>query len=346
MNESENAKEPAGTAPSGATIYDIANLAGVNPSTVSRALSTPGRISAKTEAKIRAAAEQLNYRVNPFARALPTGRTKLLALTITDITNPVFFDVVRGAEHVAAENGYTLLLAESAESTSVESSTLQRILPMVDGLIMATTRLADEEIQGINKSKPIILVNRHIDGVVDVVPEIDLGIAAAVKHLKELGHKHIAFLAGPLNSWINTARWSIIMREAIASGMTAVEIGPNAPTLATGRESLDRIRAAGVTAVITYNDLMAIGLLRQATEAGISVPDELSIIGFDNSFGSDFTTPPLTTIAQPLRETGEQATNTLLAILDGDAEASIAAIEAPRLKTSLIVRGSTAAPRK
>jgi LacI family transcriptional regulator len=345
MTENENSKKNAGPAPSGATIYDIANLAGVNPSTVSRALSTPGRISAKTEAKIRAAAEQLNYRVNPFARALPTGRTKLLALTITDITNPVFFDVVRGAEQVAAESGYTLLLAESAESTATESKTLQRILPMVDGLIMATTRISDDEIKSINSSKPIILVNRHIDDVVDVVPDIEPGIIDAVQHLKELGHKHIAFLAGPLNSWMNTARWNVIMREAISAGMTAVEIGPNAPTLATGRESLDRIRAAGVTAVITYNDLMAIGLLRQAAEAGISVPNDLSIIGFDNSFGSDFTSPPLTTIGQPLLETGQRATRTLLAILDGDADESIATMEAPSLKTSLITRGSTAKPR-
>ena len=345
MTDNENSKKNSGAAPSGATIYDIANLAGVNPSTVSRALSTPGRISAKTEAKIRAAAEQLNYRVNPFARALPTGRTKLLALTITDITNPVFFDVVRGAEQVAAESGYTLLLAESAESTATESNTLQRILPMVDGLIMATTRIGDDEIKSINSSKPIILVNRHVDDVVDVVPDIEPGIVDAVQHLKQLGHKHIAFLAGPLNSWMNTARWNVIMREAISAGMTAVEIGPNAPTLATGRESLDRIRAAGVTAVITYNDLMAIGLLRQAAEAGISVPNDLSIIGFDNSFGSDFTSPPLTTIGQPLLETGQRATRTLLAILDGDADESIATMEAPRLKTSLITRGSTAKPR-
>jgi len=106
-----------------------------------------------------------------------------------------------------------------------------------------------------------------------------------------------------------------------------------------------QIRAAGVTAVITYNDLMAIGLLRQATEAGISVPNDLSIIGFDNSFGSDFTSPPLTTIGQPLLETGERATRTLLAILDGDADESIATLEAPRLRTSLIIRGSTAKPR-
>jgi len=335
----------------GATIYDIAKLAGVNPSTVSRALTTPGRISARTEAKIKAAAAELNYRVNPFARALPTGRTKLIAVTIADITNPVFFDVVRGAEQVAGANGYTLVLAESQESSARESATLERILPMVDGVVMITTRISDEEIQAINDSKPVVLVNRHVQDVVDVVPDIDPGIRQAVEHLAALGHKHIAFLSGPTTSWMSEARWKSLMAAALAAGLTVVEIGPNAPTLLTGRESLDRIRAAGVTAVVTYNDLMAIGLLRQAQEAGISVPAQLSIIGFDNSFGSDFTTPPLTTIGQPLTELGALALSQLISILDEVAVTGEVGESAPEstaqiagaetLNTQLIVRGST-----
>ena len=338
MSEPENAKRN-GAAP--ATIYDIAKLAGVNPSTVSRALTTPGRISAKTEAKIRAAAAELNYRVNPFARALPTGRTKLIAFTIADITNPVFFDLVRGAEQVAGEAGYTLVVAESQESSTKEASTLERILPMVDGVVMGTTRLADDEISQLNVEKPVVLANRHVDGVADVVPNIEPGITQAVKHLAQLGHKHIAFLAGPSSSWMNTARWNLIMQAAVAEGMTVVEIGPNPPTLATGRESLDRIRAAGVTAVITYNDLMAIGLLRRAVEAGVSVPDQLSIVGFDNSFGSDFTTPARTTISQPLTEIGARAVESMLEIL-GDREPQE---QKPELGTALLVRGSTAKAR-
>jgi LacI family transcriptional regulator len=140
------------------------------------------------------------------------------------------------------------------------------------------------------------------------------------------------------------------MTAALAAGLNVVEIGPNAPTLVTGRESLDRIRAAGVTAVVTYNDLMAIGLLRQAQEAGISVPAQLSIVGFDNSFGSDFTTPPLTTIGQPLTELGSLALTQLIGILDGtdggagNADVHVAGAEtaaAEVLGTQLIVRGST-----
>lgn len=334
MNEEAEGKKSNGGP---ATIYDIAKLAGVNPSTVSRALTTPGRISAKTEAKIRAAAEELNYRVNPFARALPTGRTKLIAFTIADITNPVFFDLVRGAEQVAGEAGYTLVLAESQESSTQEASTLARILPMVDGVVMGTTRLSDEEIQQLNHEKPVVLANRVVDGVADVVPNIEPGLHDAVAHLAQLGHRHIAYLSGPTTSWMNTRRWQIVMQSALALGLTVVEIGPNAPTLATGTESLDRIRAAGVTAVITYNDLMAIGLLRRAAEAKISVPEELSIVGFDNSFGSDFTTPPLTTVHQPLSEVGARAVSAMLDILEGRTNSA----DQAEIVTRLLERGST-----
>ena len=107
---------------SAATIYDIAKLAGVNPSTVSRALSKPGRINVKTEERIQAAAKELNYRLNPMARALPTGRTSTLGLLLADITNPMFFHVVRGAEEAASLRGYTLILAESQESADREAA--------------------------------------------------------------------------------------------------------------------------------------------------------------------------------------------------------------------------------
>jgi len=342
MNEQESGKRAAG-AP--ATIYDIAKLAGVNPSTVSRALTTPGRISAKTEEKIRAAAAELNYRVNPFARALPTGRTRLLAVTIADITNPVFFDVVRGAEQVAGEAGYTLVIAESQESSTNEASALERILPMVDGVILATTRLSDDEIRAINSDKPVILMNRVVDGVENVVPDTESGISEAMQHLASLGHKQIAFLGGPSASWMNGKRWESIVRQALELGVSAVEIGPNPPTLEAGRAALDRVRVSGVTAVIAYNDLMAIGLLQAATDAGIRVPDDLSIVGFDNSFGSDFTSPGLTTVRQPLLELGSQAVRNMLAGLD----ASDAGVETPlstdSLRTSLVVRGSTGQAR-
>jgi LacI family transcriptional regulator len=322
-----------------ATIYDIAKLAGVNPSTVSRALTTPGRIKADTEAKIRAAAKELNYRVNPHARALPTGKTKMIALMVADITNPVFFKVVRGAEKVAAEHGYTLVVAESFESSKVEAESLQRILPTVDGVIFGTTRLADAEIYEANREKPVVLINRLVEGVADVVPDNEPGIAEAIAHLAGLGHKHIGFLGGPTASWINTDRWNLLMKHAVDAGMTVVSIGPNLPTVEGGRDALDQVRASGVSAIITYNDLMGIGLLRAATAAGVQIPQQLSIIGFDNIFGSDFTSPPLTTIEMPLEVIGG---NAVLALLKTFEATDDAVPHGSNESTSLLVRGSTA----
>lgn len=277
---------PVGSA---AAIYDIARVAGVNPSTVSRDLNKPGRVSVKTEERIHAAAKALSYRLNPMARALPTGRTSTLGLLLADITNPMFFEVVRGAE---------------------------RIAPSVDGLILVATRLTDEQIRSLAERKRLVVINRRVDGIEEVVPDLEPGIDQALALLWEFGHRSVAFLSGPAEAWMSGARWRTVAEMARSRGMTAVEIGPGSPTLDGGRASLSRVIASGVTAVLAYNDLMAIGLLRAAQDSGVDVPGRLSIVGFDDIFGSDFTSPPLTTIRTPLDEMGERAARRALDLID------------------------------
>lgn len=330
---------PAGRRAKAATIYDVARAAGVNPSTVSRALSKPGRINVKTEERIQAAARDLNYRLNPMARALPTGRTRTLGLLIADITNPMFFNVVRGAEREATRRGYTLVLAESQESGEREAEAAERVLPSVDGLVLVTSRLADDQIQDLAERRPLVVINREVEGVNSVVPELDPGIEQALAHLAELGHTAIAFLSGPANSWMNRARRESVLANAPSRGMAVAEIGPAAPTLDGGRAAIDAVVASGVTAVLAYNDLMAIGLMRAAQERGLTVPGQLSIIGFDDIFGSDFTSPQLTTVRTPLGRIGEDAVRRALDLID-DTTTAPAATEEPLL-TELIVRGST-----
>ncbi|MEO8907653.1 MAG: LacI family DNA-binding transcriptional regulator [Microbacteriaceae bacterium] len=322
------------------TIYDIAQLAGVNPSTVSRALSRPGRISAKTEKRIQDAAKELNYRVNPMARALPTGRTSTLGLIIADITNPMFFEVVRGAQRAAALGGYTLILAESQESGEREAETAQRVAPSVDGMILVATRLTDEQITELSELRALVVINRRVSGVDAIVPELEPGIEQALTHLADLGHRSIAYVSGPANSWMSGARWNELLDRAVERGMSIVEIGPGTPTLEGGTAAIGRVLASGVTAVIAYNDLMAIGLLRAAQEHGIDVPGGLSIIGFDDIFGSDFTSPPLTTIRTPLGLVGELAVRRALELI-GSELPPVGSDYAPELATELVVRGST-----
>ncbi|WP_426738197.1 LacI family DNA-binding transcriptional regulator [Plantibacter sp. 2H11-2] len=221
--------------PREATIYDVAEAAGVAPSTVSRALSKPGRISAPTEARIRAIAERLNFRVNPTARALHSGRTRTLALVVADITNPIVFGIVRGAEHAAAAAaGYTLVIAESQESGRHEAKTMEELLPSVDGLVLATTRLPDVRIREIARRKPVVLINRLVAGVPGVLPDVAAGIDQLLKYLASEGHRAMVYLAGPEASWISERRFEQVLRNAEQIGLRIVEIGPITPTITGG----------------------------------------------------------------------------------------------------------------
>lgn len=330
----------AGTTP--ATIYDVAKLAGVNASTVSRALSKPGRVSAKTQKKIEDAAAELAYRVNPFARALPTGRTKTVGLIVSDITNPAYFDVIRGAESAAFERDYTLLLAESAESAEKEALTVQRIMGTVDGIILASPRLDDGQIQDLARKKPVVVINRVVDGVHSVVADVNVGVTEAVRHLAGLGHGSLVYVAGPERSWMSKHRWEVVRERCEWSGMAVAQIGPSAPTVAGGRKAAAAVRESGATSVVCYNDLMAIGLMQELQLGGSAIPAEISIIGFDNIFGSDFTAPPLSTIKSPLRSSGATAIAMILGDLDGAAPAA----DESALATELVIRGSSGpAPR-
>lgn len=319
------------------TIYDIAARAGVNPSTVSRALSKPGRVSAKTQKKIEDAAEALNYRVNVFARALPTGRTHSIGLIVSDITNPAFFDVLRGAEAAASARSYTLMLAESTESAELELTAAQRMLATVDGIILASPRLSDAEIVELAQQKPVVVVNRLVDGVDSLVADTEAGVTEAVRHLSAQGHKSLAYVAGPDKSWMSKRRWESIRARCEWSGMNVTVVASGVPTVDGGRRAAAAVRSSGATAVFCYNDLMAIGLMRELQLAGIKVPEDMSILGFDNIFGSDFTTPPLSTIKSPLREAGDAAVRN---ILDKLHSPEPGAIPGPLL-TELVLRGSS-----
>lgn len=325
------------------TIYDIAELAGVNPSTVSRALTKPGRISAKTEERIHAAAKSLNYRVNPFARALPTGRTNTLGLIVADITNPMFFHLFRGAERETTEQNYTLVLAEFRESAETEMLTAKRLMPQVDGVILATTRLGREQIIELSEEKPVVVINRQIDVVPCVVADVEPGVAAAVAHLRELGHRKVVYVSGPERAWVSQHRWASIQRHCSSAGITAVCTPSMRPVVEAGPDAAAAVMASGATAVIAYNDLLAIGLMLTLVSSSVRVPGDISVIGFDNIFGSDFTSPPLTTIRAPQDNVGLYAARRMFEVLGGLEES---AGRTQDLATALILRGSTGpAPR-
>ncbi|MCC3763421.1 LacI family transcriptional regulator [Glycomyces sp. TRM65418] len=322
-----------------ATIYDIARMTGVSPSTVSRALNKPGRLSEKTEQRIRKAAEELGYRINPMARALPTGKTGTLALLVSDITNPVYFDLVRGAERVASETGSTLVFADSQESPELERATAERLQTSVDGLLLVGSRLEDGAIEELSFMKPLVIVNRLVTGIPAVIPDVLPGMTAALERLRDAGHRRVAYLAGPEASWMNRLRRQTLFDLAEAWGLSAVELKTAAPTREGGAAAYRHVMDADVTAVMAYNDLVALGLLRECRDHGVDVPGRLSIVGFDDIFGADLPTPALSTIRSPFATIGEMAIRRLLVEIDGGP-----AQEEPVLPTEFVSRESVAPP--
>lgn len=322
--------------PAAPTIYDVAAKAGVAASTVSRALNKPGRIKAGTEERIRAAADELGYRLNPMARSLQSGLTGNVALVMSDMTNPVYFDLVRGAERVTAEAGCTLLFADSQEDAEMELDAAERLLRVADGLVLVGSRLTDERIIALGELKPVVTVNRLVPGIPAATAEVEAGVREAVRHLAGLGHRDIAYLAGPAASWMNGRRHEVILAEARARGLRVQTIASQGPTIDGGRAAVPRVADSGASAVIAYNDLLAFGLLQGAREAGIDVPRTLSVIGFDDIFGADLLTPPLTTVRSHMRSLGEAAVVALQRAIAGEADEG-----GERPATTLVVRGST-----
>jgi LacI family transcriptional regulator, repressor for deo operon, udp, cdd, tsx, nupC, and nupG len=325
----------------GPTITDVAHECGVAASTVSRALSHPGRVNSHTAERIRQIADQMGYRPNPIARALPSGRTLTLALLVPDVTNPFFSEMVRGAERQAVAAGYTLVLADTDESAEVEAVHLDRLARMVDGLVVGTPRLPDETIIGFAGRYPIVLVNRVVPGVAHVVIDTPGGMSQACEHFASLGHRSVAYLAGPRASWADRSRWRALQTAGRRLGLTMTRLGPFAPTVAGGAAAAEAVVVSGASAVVAFNDLLAIGTIRRLTTRGIGVPRDISVLGCDDIFGADFCHPPLTTLAAPIQDAGRAAVDLLLRVLAGSDRASLGRAVFP---THLVVRESTGRP--
>lgn len=319
-----------------ATIYDVARQAGVNPSTVSRALNNPERVNARTRRFIEATASELNFQLNHAAQVLQTGSTKTLGLIVSDVTNPTFFGILREAGRVAAQRDYTVVLVNAAESPSKELASANRVINAVDGLILTSPRMSDTDIQLLAKTTQVVVINREVNGISCVIPDPDRGVSQAIRLLAGNGHKKVLFVAGPELSWMSARRWEAISAACEWCHLAAERIESAAPTVDGGRRVARAVKASGATAVITHNDLLAIGLMHELQNAGVVIPDALSIIGFDDIFGADFTTPSLTSIRSPLGQCGSLSAGLALASLSGTVQDP----QTLPLDTELIIRGS------
>jgi LacI family transcriptional regulator len=308
----------------------------VHASTVSRTFSAPHMVNAETRSRVLATAESMGYRPNRAARALITGRTHNLGLIVADIANPFFPPLIKASESYARQRDYHLFVADTDEDPIVEEELVQALAKQVDGVLLCSPRMSNTLIDQLGRDVPLVVINRVVTGLPAVVMDVAQGVRQAVEHLAALGHRELALLAGPRTSWTDREIRRAAATTARACAAELTVFGPNAPTEHGGAAAAERVRDAGSTAVLAYNDLLAIGLIDGLDRLGIRVPDDISVIGIDDIALSRLTRPRLTTVATPTAAAGRAAVDMLL---QHGADRRTAALVT--LKTTLVIRDST-----
>jgi DNA-binding LacI/PurR family transcriptional regulator len=337
------------------SIYDIAKIAGVSPSTVSRALEDHPRIGATTKKRIQELAREMNYVPSTVAKSLATNKTWTIGMVLASISDPFMGRVVEGVEQAAIEAGFNVFISTSQNDRQREIAVIEMLQKRrVDGIIVIASHLFDRSPRFFERSKvPIVVINEQNPGENMHFVTVDdvQGAQLAVEHLIALGHRRIGYVGIPNRPMSNQHRF-----KGYQNALTAAGIDPD-PTLIftshtiadhikTGEASLEPLLAARATAVFCYNDSAAIGLLAACHHRGLSIPEDLSIISFDDIDIAAYTQPPLTTIRQPRFELGQQAMHVMLELLGGhEAKNQIIAGELiARQTTSRLLSGETLAP--
>jgi LacI family transcriptional regulator len=335
------------------TIRDVARLARVHPGTVSRALNPQTRVlvNEETAARVLAAADELDYRPNSMARGLKTSRSMTIGVLIPDLTNPLFPPIVLGIDDRLTRDGYTPLLVNTGSDPARERASIDAMLArQVDGFIAATARLDIEPLAVVTATGlPIVLVNRTFeDGSISACTVDDRkGSEIAVRHMIELGHERLGYVGGPQNVSTGHRRFLGFAAAIEAAGLALpserVSYAGAFTEEAGARAAVEVLRAdPRVTAIITANDRLAIGCYDALEQEGLSCPDDVSVIGFNDMMFIDRLRPPLSSVRVPQREIGYAAADLLLEQLANEGTAAREVM----LEPTLVVRGSTAPPAR
>lgn len=331
------------------SIKDIARAAGVSHSTVSRALSDSPLVNPQTKARIQRLAREMGYSPDARARSLVMGQTRTVGVVVTTIADPFAAQVVQGIERAAQDNGYTVILCTSGAEREREMAAVEMLRSKrVDAVIVTSSRvgaLYQEHLEHIGV--PIVLINNHNEqGRYTYSVSVDNlhGGYMATSHLIQLGHQRIAYVSRPADIKSNQERQAGYQQALSQAGLP---FDPALIVTGTGRvgggeRALPQLMALDPppSAVFCYNDLTAIGLIHAARQHGLSVPRDLSVVGFDDILLASYISPPLTTVAQPMDEMGRRAVQMALALIPG-GQAQVSDIV---LQGRLVVRESTSRP--
>jgi LacI family transcriptional regulator len=317
------------------TIVDVAARSGVSTATVSRVLSGTHGASADARQRVLAAAEALDYRPSAVARALKLRSTRTLGLVVTDIENPFFPQLVSAIEAEATARGYGLLLCNTTDDGDRELAALHLLVDRrVDGIIVASSRAMRRHGARMRDiGVPVVLVNSGgVNGLAGIETAQRRGARLAADHLLGLGHRQIAHVTAPRSNAAAAARVAGVRDAVRAVAGARLEVLAGDSRVDGGARAVADL-PAGVTGVVCYNDLTAIGVMRGLHSSGRRVPDDVSVIGFDDIDMARWTVPPLTTIRQPTDRMGR------LAVERAAGESVVTA--SVELEPELVIREST-----
>lgn len=335
------------------TIKDVAKQAGVSHTTVSRALHGSSLLADATAERVRQVAIEMGYFPSAAARSLRTNRSHALGVIVSAIDDPFFSEILQGIEEVAQGSGYSMLIAASQRSLDQEQAIVQDMRErQVDGLIICSSSFsAAQRRKLLEYGIPIVVVNNQAaeEYRYSIYHDDVDGSRQVTRHLIELGHKRIAYLGNSLSGRTTLDRLTGFRQEMKAAGLKipadySFEVAGGGPK--DGQKAIDHFLdlPKRPTALFCYNDLMAIGALKGLQAAGVRVPEDISLVGFDNILFSAFTNPPLTTLDQPKRYIGAEAARLILGLLVPHDGQQAQAQEIQKLKGKLLVRRSTAPP--
>lgn len=321
------------------TLADVARAVGMSASTVSRALSGTAKVNDATRERIIQIAHEMGYEPNQVARSLTSGRTDLLGLIVPDIANPFFPPIIKAVQARARSRGKTVLISDVDEHTTDELQRARLMRKQVDGLIVVSPRTSEAALAEMAALSPIVFVNREVDQAANVIVDATEGVQDAVEHLSALGHRTICYLNGPRRSWSNSKRQAAVREACATYGLELVEFGPFEAQMQSGYRAAELVRTKGITAVIAYDDLVALGLISRLHELGVGVGPDISVVGIDDSPMAEMSYPALTSIHVPGARAGATAVDLVLDLMDQPQDAPRPTVQ---LDTRLIIRASTA----
>lgn len=332
-----------------ATIRDVAQAAGVSVTTVSRHLNKRIALPAPTVSRIDAAIAKLDYRPNVLARRLSTGRTDAIGLVVPEIREPFFAELASAVEDEADRHGYTIFISSTRSARAREVASLHRLRDHhVDGLILLTNTPDDGTLAKlIGKRRNVVLLDEDIPAanVPKVFVDNTAGAHRATRHLIEAGHRKIAYLGGPLGLFSSEERfagYAQAMREAgLSLADDHVHRGSFAPAAAYSSTKELLALKSPPSAIFATSDYLALGSLRALRDAGVSIPDAMSFVSFDDTMIGDMLTPALTAVRQPIADLGRHGFQALLALMQRKPAPKLT-----RLPVELIERDSVASPIK